>query len=480
MCGYALYLAFGYMSFESSTVLASLGERAALAQSMFLALALCGRIAVYTLVGIIYLVTRRASSSFHVAGFAAGIALAGFLLTHLMFDFSGYVPFERAMPWLALGGLCFGAGGALANLLWARFTGTFDLRQAYLFVTLSYTLSLVIYLCVTFLPSAAVLPSGAVLLLSSIAMSKLCLDRRRPIPEEYATPMFRGSISTLWRPVLGTAILCFMGGLMLQMPHNQELTLAQFQSTSLVAQAIVNVALLLPALFVRSQPNLGSIYKIALPLSAAGFLLLPLVWSGGAGIANACAQLGAGVANMLLWCMMASLVHDTRLPAGLVFSGALLVTSVAQLAGTVAGLLFQGQLDQGSVALTGIALVAVYLVAMVSMFLFKDRSLRGIDADEPRATADSLEGDENGLDVPRPDVLGTRCEELARRHGLTPRETELLAQLGRGRTVHAISEELTVSENTVKYHIKSIYQKLAVHSRDEVIALIEGDGGHAA
>ena len=35
---------------------------------------------------------------------------------------------------------------------------------------------------------------------------------------------------------------------------------------------------------------------------------------------------------------------------------------------------------------------------------------------------------------------------------------------------------LVVSENTVKYHIKSIYQKLDVHSRDEVIDLIERSG----
>lgn len=498
MCGYALYLAFGYMSFESSTVLSSLGEVSALAQPAFLALALCGRIAVYAIVAGIYLITRQARSAFRVAGFAAGIALAGFLLMRLTLDFSAYVPFEKAAPWLMLGGVCFGAGGALANLLWARFTGTFDLRQAYLFVTLSYTLSLVVYLGVTLLPAAATLPAGAVLLLASIAISKLCLDRREPIPEEYATPMFRGGVATLWRPVLGTAILCFMGGLMLQMPHNQDLSLAQFQSTSLVAQAIVNVALLLPALLVRSQPNLGSIYKVALPLSAAGFLLLPLVWSGGAGIANACAQLGAGVANMLLWCMVASLVHETRLPAGLMFSAALLAPSAAQLAGTVVGLLFQGQLDQGSIALTGIALVAVYLVAMVSMFLFKDRGLRGIDDGAEAASAGTgttgavyAGADGAGPNAPRmisgaegvtpatgaptspTDTLTARCAELARRTGLTPRETELLAQLGRGLTVHAISEELTVSENTVKYHIKSIYQKLGVHSRDEVIARIE-------
>ena len=31
-------------------------------------------------------------------------------------------------------------------------------------------------------------------------------------------------------------------------------------------------ALLLPALLVKSQPGLGSVYRMALPLSAAGFI----------------------------------------------------------------------------------------------------------------------------------------------------------------------------------------------------------------
>ena len=38
MSGYALYLTFGYMSFESPTVLTSLGESGAIVQSLFLAL----------------------------------------------------------------------------------------------------------------------------------------------------------------------------------------------------------------------------------------------------------------------------------------------------------------------------------------------------------------------------------------------------------------------------------------------------------
>jgi DNA-binding NarL/FixJ family response regulator len=50
---------------------------------------------------------------------------------------------------------------------------------------------------------------------------------------------------------------------------------------------------------------------------------------------------------------------------------------------------------------------------------------------------------------------------------LTEREVELLRLLVEGRSNRDIAQTLTVSENTVKYHIKNILQKLDVHNRTE-------------
>ena len=47
MSGYALYLTFGYMSFESPTVLTSLGESGAIVQSLFLVAVIAARMVVY-------------------------------------------------------------------------------------------------------------------------------------------------------------------------------------------------------------------------------------------------------------------------------------------------------------------------------------------------------------------------------------------------------------------------------------------------
>ena len=273
---------------------------------------------------------------------------------------------------------------------------------------------------------------------------------------------------------------------MLQLSMSEAIPLGTFQFTALITQAAVIAALLLPALLVKSQPGLGSVYRMALPLSAAGFLLLPLIWNGAGGLANACAQLGTLVAGIILWCMVAHTVHDTKLPAALLFSCTLVCTNAAQMAGALVGMLNAHTLGQGDIALTAVALVAIYLLAMVSLFLFKDKTLCGFDAvaEEGAPTAEQ-----------QGDALEARCAHVAEAHGLTPRESEILPSVargrtlariqqelfiststGQGRTARAISEKLVVSENTVKYHIKSIYQKLDVHSRDEVIDLIERSG----
>jgi len=50
---------------------------------------------------------------------------------------------------------------------------------------------------------------------------------------------------------------------------------------------------------------------------------------------------------------------------------------------------------------------------------------------------------------------------------LTDREAELLRLLAEGLSNKSIAQKLSLSENTVKYHLKNILQKLGVHNRTE-------------
>lgn len=53
---------------------------------------------------------------------------------------------------------------------------------------------------------------------------------------------------------------------------------------------------------------------------------------------------------------------------------------------------------------------------------------------------------------------------------LTPREHELLKALASGRTNAQLAKDLGVSINTVKFHLKNLYEKLSVRNRAEAVA----------
>ncbi len=52
---------------------------------------------------------------------------------------------------------------------------------------------------------------------------------------------------------------------------------------------------------------------------------------------------------------------------------------------------------------------------------------------------------------------------------LTPREHDVLAALASGRTVNQIAGGLGVSPNTLKFHIKNLYDKLGVRNRAQAV-----------
>jgi DNA-binding NarL/FixJ family response regulator len=80
-----------------------------------------------------------------------------------------------------------------------------------------------------------------------------------------------------------------------------------------------------------------------------------------------------------------------------------------------------------------------------------------------------------GLVVLHPDILESfSIREKAAPNpvqSLTPREIEVLQMLGSGLGNKAIAKNLHISDHTVKFHLSSIFQKLAVSTRTEAVTV---------
>jgi DNA-binding NarL/FixJ family response regulator len=59
---------------------------------------------------------------------------------------------------------------------------------------------------------------------------------------------------------------------------------------------------------------------------------------------------------------------------------------------------------------------------------------------------------------------------------LTARERELLAALANGWTNLQIAARIGISANTVKYHLKNLYDKLGVNNRAMAVAMFMSKG----
>jgi DNA-binding CsgD family transcriptional regulator len=73
-------------------------------------------------------------------------------------------------------------------------------------------------------------------------------------------------------------------------------------------------------------------------------------------------------------------------------------------------------------------------------------------------------------------AAGGRRDESVR-HRLTPQELQIALALAQGRTTREAAAKLFLSPKTVEYHLRNVYDKLEIRSRDELRDIMGGTGG---
>ena len=184
-----------------------------------------------------------------------------------------------------------------------------------------------------------------------------------------------------------------------------------------------------------------------------------------------------------LFMAVADVARHSSYPALAVYAAGWLAYALPFAAGSAAGLLMvESPIEPLITSIATWALVVVALVllddrSLGNRLIFSELNQAEDDSPEMRALATQRDLEKREAAAPAAsssaDNLRTRCHQLARKGSLTAREEEVLELLVRGHSKTRIAETFLISENTVRGHVKHIYTKLDVHSKQELLDLVE-------
>lgn len=256
-------------------------------------------------------------------------------------------------------------------------------------------------------------------------------------------------------------------------------------STSALCALAVIIGFLLYDNRGSAKSNESVTFKTIMPLCTGGIIALTFLTPAGTALPGALLFAGDSLYIMYIYTelfMLCSLTKEN--PVRIIAVGDI-CQSVALIAGALIGLVamaFEGAWY------IGLSAALVYLLLLFSYYRVTKSHHQDPDgvedshADVEEMTALDAQGlkfptlgdapsDSGSLAVVA--VIEDRCADVALQFGLSKREEEVLVLLARGRSMPNISQELFLSQNTVKTYISRIYSKLGVHSRVDLLKVIE-------
>lgn len=397
---------------------------------------------------------------------ALGLFLAGSLLVAL--QHGGVVSSEWS---LVVVGACFGWGsgimfGALQEIVAAQKVFT-----AGIVVFAAAGISALLFFAVEVLPADAVpwmslfVFVGATVALTCAAWK--CAPKVHPmfdtVPDQ-RRDRCREAVSELWRPLLCVAFSAFIVGIVRVGSASGGGSIGQTNESNMIGLLAASVALLATWRFLYERVTLMRLYQILFPLTATAFLLLPLLEGTFRQVVYSLVFLVFSVTSSLMVVSCARTARNQSLTPVLVYGTFASIVYASSLAGSVVGLFVGAGRGVGLAELSVVALVAVYAlsVAMVAPHGRKAGSVKAASGEKLAPVVGAVG-----------DSVTAGCAVAVERYGLSRREAEVLDLLARGRDVPYVAEELVISKNTVRTHTKSIFAKTGVHSRQELIDLVE-------
>lgn len=348
-----------------------------------------------------------------------------------------------------------GLGSALAILLWSELQCCFGSLLIVVYIAGGFFFGSLLGWAIVGLEG----PRMAAVLIACALASSLCLRSGFPLIQECDLPRKSwGKVRFPWKLVLVLGVYEFVIGVREVVAPSGDGTM--FLLGVLVSALIVFIA----AYFSPEKLDFMLIFRAPFALVVCGLLFALLALPLGDAVSGFLSSLGYSMMFTLITVLMCDISHRYGVSV-LVLCGIKELSAIGLIAGHscaaagVAGVLpLPPDSQTAEVVLTGF----VVLASVFLLFGSKDErwglEFFGVD----RLAA---EGDAQGVFV-------LRCNELADMHHLSPREREVFQLLALGKSPVSIEKELCIANGTLKSHTRRIYQKLGIHSREELRTLV--------
>ena len=486
--GYGLLYAWGYVSWSTdslATQAVSGGEfdlswlvSAAVVPALLLVLAVGG--------------LRRELADGRAMFVAAPVLAAVGTTLSVACQYVGQPAFSWALS--IVSGVCTGAASALFSLLWSLALMRLDMARLEMVVPVSFAASA---LCAVVVPPLPQLPALVVALLLIVGCA-LTLARARAWAEGQACAgADEGGGAALAEGVPAIVRMLAFGVVAWAVMNIAPMTSGVVQSgdgpfvAGMDASGAIGylLSIVFALLIIRFavRVDFQALSSTMLPVLALSMVLLALD--------SPASRFWAGVLNVALnsCCETVLLLYFIRIAQNRPERSAfwLALGSAASYLGVFVGQLMSGWCARmGAVesdpALFGLMVACAYAFAMA---LVPQRSYTAqcdcvgrAAGSTPSEAVVGMEGTSGflgdkvwGADADGvPDPVSRGVARLAARYQLSAREAEVCEYLARGRSQVYIREALLLSKNTVSTYVRRIYAKLDVHSKQELIDLVEG------
>lgn len=368
-------------------------------------------------------------------------------------------------------GLATGVFSGLFLMNFGAVIGMLSIRQSAAAIAIGYLLSSVLFFAFLFfgqleatLMCASMGPVAAVFLFYGV--SDLKMDKRQANSLPAQADPDDADKRQLHSLILAFGLTMLVAGASYELSRTLYVQMGHFAAgavTTLTAVGSIGVALVL--ITSRGIKGPEVIYRLITTFLLIGALLLPVPMLFPE--VPAFVPLSIDVAafqclGMGMWILIAGLCRRYQTSCLFAFGIIRAVWAAGPLVGMLVGRwLWYGVGLDAQGAFTAAA-TCVLLIVLVNNFVFTERSL---------ALALSI------MPTDRKQRFQDRCRAVIERYGLTEREGEVMIMFAKGRNLPYVQEELCLSKSTVSTHRQHIYQKLGVHSAQEMIDLIQEEKG---